>query len=96
MRRKEKKEIKHALHVTSWKTDLIGAMVEYSPLFSIRNDGLKPGMQGIITDGEWVSNYSVGTSFCAYNVLWMDLGNSRSFRSIAHFTTKDLKIIALA
>ena len=90
------KKIKHAVPVSAWKTDLVGAMVEYTPLFSIRNDGLKRGMRGIITAGEWVSNYSVGTSFCAYNVLWLDLGNSRSFRSMAHFTTRDLKVIALA
>jgi len=91
------KKIKHAVPVSAWKTDLVGAMVEYTPLFGIRkNDGLKHGMRGIITAGEWVSNYSVGTSFCAYNVLWMEVGNSRSFRSVAHFTTKDLKVIALA
>jgi len=71
-------------------------MVEYAPKFTgISHDNLKPGMQGIITEGQWVSNYSVGTSFCALNVFWSGPGNSREFRSFAHFTTKDLKVIAI-
>jgi len=86
--------------ITPWKTNLVGALIEYSPeagrghLFT--RDGLRNGARGIVITGEWVSNYSVGTAFCAYNILWLGLGQSRNFAcKLAHFSKKDFKVIAL-
>tara|TARA_R100000664_G_C2751848_1_gene139142 strand:+ start:1066 stop:1347 length:282 start_codon:yes stop_codon:yes gene_type:complete len=87
--------------ITPWKTNLVGALVEFAPkpgrgtLFS--RYGLSAGAKGVITDGEWVSNYSVGTAFCAYNILWMGVGSSRDFGcGLAHFSKKDFKVLALS
>lgn len=87
----------HQVKIIPWETDLIGAMVEYEPDFVPFQMPRKMhvGMKGIITDGQWVNNNTVGTSFCAFNVFWLGAGNSKSLRSLAHFTTKDLKVIAL-
>ena len=86
--------------IIPWKTNLIGALVEYKPSATrghlFLQDGLRSGAKGIIIDGEWVSNYSVGTAFCAHNILWLGLGHSLDFsRRLAHFSKKDFKILAL-
>ena len=87
--------------VVPWKTDLLGALVEYSPMADraslFTKYGLQPGMRGIVTKGQWVSNYSVGTAFCAHDILWADLGCSKDIgMKLAHFTSKDIKVITLA
>jgi hypothetical protein len=85
-------------NIIPWTTDLVGAMVEYTPQpgRGLSGFGLSSGMQGIIIEGQWVSNYSVGTAFCARNVLWLGLGCSKDLGySLAHFTSKDLKVVAL-
>ena len=88
--------------IVPWKTDLNGALVEYSPTAAraglFTRYGLRPGMRGIVTKGQWVSNYSVGTAFCAHDILWTELGccSKDIGMKLAHFTSKDIKVIALA
>ena len=88
----------HETKIIPWKSDLIGALVEYSPdaiIIGHKIRNLSKGNKGIITKGEWVNNGTVGTSFCAYNICWLGIGNSEDLSSFAHFTTKDVKVIAL-
>lgn len=86
--------------IVPWKTDMIGALVRYLPTFQHdirKNEDSRPllGAMGTVISGEWVSNASVGTDFCFYNILWHGVGCSEDMSARADFLTKTVRVVDL-